>query len=256
MLFTDVLVATDMNYNYFQFIPPFIAAWKKLFPDINIHIVVIAYTLIDELLPYKEYIHLFPPIENVSTAFISQNIRLFYPALLTETKGGILITDMDIIPMSKAYYTDPIKNIDDNKFFCYRPLSCVGPKEMVICYNIAHQKVWKEIFNINSETDIATRINSIYQLPKYIGENAGKHYNPFWITDQLYLYEITQEWHKTSGNLIISNNDKISRSTRLDRNDYPRYNIEFIKNGTYIDFHMPRHYNKYKEFIDNIINLL
>ena len=127
---------------------------------------------------------------------------------------------------------------------------------MVICYNIAHQKVWKEIFNVNSEADIATRIKSIYQLPKYIGENAGKHYNPFWITDQLYLYEITQEWHKTSGNLIISNNDKISRSTRLDRNDYPRYNIEFIKNGTYIYFHKPRPYNKYKEFIDNIINLL
>jgi hypothetical protein len=254
MILTDVLVATDMNPTYFQFIPPFIAAWKKLFPNIIIHIIVIAYTLVDELLPYKEYIHLFPPIDNVATSFLSQNIRLFYPALLTEAKGGIIITDMDIIPMSSVFYTEPIKNINDDKFFCYRPLKCVGPNEMVMCYNIAKPTVWKEIFNINSEADIITRIKSIYQLPKY--KNDGNGPNPFWITDQLHLYEITQEWHKTTGNLIISNTDQINRATRLDRSEYPRYNINFIKNGTYIDFHMPRPYAQYKDFINNIINLL
>ena len=81
MLFTDVLVATDMNPNYYQFISPFINAWKKLFPEIVIHIVVINDYLSDELLPYKEYIHLFSPIQNVESSFIAQNIRLFYQAL-------------------------------------------------------------------------------------------------------------------------------------------------------------------------------
>ncbi len=166
MLFTDVLVATNMNPNYYQFIHAFITAWKKLFPDIIIHIVVIADSLSDELLPYKEYIHLFSPIENIESSFIARNIRLFYPALLNDAKGGILITDMDMIPMSKTFYTESIKNIDDNKFICYRPLSCVGKNEMVICYNIAHQSTWKEVFNINSEQDIINLDKSIQaQLP-------------------------------------------------------------------------------------------
>jgi hypothetical protein len=255
MLFTDVLVATDMNPTYYPFIPAFITAWKKLFPDIVIHILIISDSLSNELLPYKEYIHLFSPIENIETSFIAQNIRLFYPSLLTEAKGGILITDMDMIPMSKTYYTESIKNIDDNKFICYRPLRCVGKNEMVICYNIAIQSTWREIFIINSEENIRERIKSIYKLPKYMGD-PSPYCNPYWITDQLHLYEITQEWNKKTKNLVILENDKINTTTRLDRSHYPNYNINFIKNSIYIDFHMPRPYIKYKDYIDKIINLL
>ena len=74
---------------------------------------------------------------------------------------------------------------------------------MVMCYNIAHQNVWREIFNINNEEDIINTIKSIYKKEKYYGENANKHYKPYWITDQLYLYEKTQEWNTTVKNLII-----------------------------------------------------
>ena len=151
MLLTDVVTATNMNPTYYKFIPVFIKCWKKLFPAINIHIVVVADELIDELQPYKEHLKLFKPIDNVETSFIAQNIRLFYPALLKEAKGGIIITDMDMVPMNTSYYVEPIKNISNDKFVCYRPLSCVGKNEMVICYNIAHQNTWSQIFNINTE---------------------------------------------------------------------------------------------------------
>ena len=39
MKFTDVLTATDTNPLYYKFVPIFIKAWKKLFPDVNIHTV-------------------------------------------------------------------------------------------------------------------------------------------------------------------------------------------------------------------------
>ena len=63
--------------------------------------------------------------------------------------------------MSKDYYIEKIKNISDEKFICYRPLNCVGKNEMVMCYNIAYQKTWSEIFNINKEEDIINT-NKIY----------------------------------------------------------------------------------------------
>lgn len=256
MKLTDVLTASNMNPDYYKFIPIFIKTWKKILPEVNIHIIVIADDLIKELIPYKEHIKLFSPIENIETSFIAQNIRLFYPALLKKAKGGILITDMDIIPMSKKYFIESITNIKNNKFVCYRPLSCVGKNEMVMCYNIAHQNVWSEIFNINSLDDIVNTLLSINKKDKYIGENANVYYKPFWITDQLYLYEKTQEWNKLSNNLIILDNDKINKFTRLDKIYINYYTKDFIKNNNFIDFHMPRPYNSYKQTIDNIVELI
>ena len=257
MLLTDVVVATDMNPTYYQFIPPFIKAWKTLFPNINIHIILIADEIIPELLPYKEHIKLFPPIEGIETSFIAQNMRLFYPALLTEAEGGILITDMDILPMNTSYYADPIKNIEDDKFVCYRQLECVGPDEMVMCYNIAHHETWKSVFETSSEDDVREKIKAIYGIQKYKGKDAGIHYKPFWITDQLHLYEKTQDWNKRTQNLVILN-DRMTLFKRLDRAHRPTNAqiIHVVKNKLYTDFHVPRPYSENKEYIDAVIALL
>jgi hypothetical protein len=255
MLLTDVVTATNMNPTYYKFIPVFIKCWKKLFPSINIHIVVVADELIDELQPYKEHLKLFKPIDNVETSFIAQNIRLFYPALLKEAKGGIIITDMDMVPMNTSYYVEPIKDISNDKFVCYRPLSCVGKNEMVICYNIAHQNTWSQIFNINTENDIIDRILSIYQKDKYFGKNANIHYKPYWITDQLYLYEKTQEWNVKTNNLVILDDKNMMK--RIDKTNTNPFNMEEhfvdISNGFYSDFHMFRPYDNYITQINRII---
>jgi hypothetical protein len=255
MFLTDVVTATNMNPTYYKFIPIFIKCWKKLFPSINIHIVVVADELIDELQPYKEHLKLFKPIDNVETSFIAQNIRLFYPALLKEAKGGIIITDMDMVPMNTSYYVEPIKDISNDKFVCYRPLSCVGKNEMVICYNIAHQNTWSQIFNINTENDIIDRILSIYQKDKYFGKNANIHYKPYWITDQLYLYEKTQEWNVKTNNLVIL--DDKNMMNRIDKTNTNPFNMEEhfvdISNGFYSDFHMFRPYDNYITQINRII---
>ena len=191
-------------------------------------------------------------------SFIAQNIRLFYPALLKEAKGGIIITDMDMVPMNTSYYVEPIKNISNDKFVCYRPLSCVGKNEMVICYNIAHQNTWSQIFNINTENDIIDRILSIYQKDKYYGENANIHYKPYWITDQLYLYEKTQEWNVKTNNLVILDDKNMMK--RIDKTNTNPFNMEEhfvdISNGFYSDFHMFRPYDNYitqnNRIIENI----
>tara|TARA_X000000368_G_scaffold401143_1_gene373724 strand:- start:2903 stop:3670 length:768 start_codon:yes stop_codon:yes gene_type:complete len=254
MKFTDVLTATDTNPLYYKFVPIFIKAWKKLFPDVNIHIILISHKMIPELEPYSEYIKLFHPIKNVSTAFIAQNIRLLYPCLL-ETQGGVLITDMDIIPMNKNYYIEPIKKLDDDKFICYRQLECVGKNEMVICYNIAYPQTWRDIFSIKTIQDIIFTIEEIlYKNSEYVGH---KHM-PYWITDQLYLYNCTLRWSKNHLGRLIILNDKLTNFKRLDRGRFPDNStlINLIKVGYYSDYHMYRPYDQYKEVNDQIVDLL
>ena len=267
MILTDVLTASDLNPMYYKFIPIFIKTWKKLFPEINIHIILIANEIIAELQPYKDYIRLFPPIANIPTAFIAQNIRLFYPCFLENAKGGILITDMDMVPMGSSFYINSIKNISDDKFICYRPLSCVGPNQMVICYNIAHSITWKKIFSIHSINNIRNIL--INNFEKYIGNNTQKHghHSEGWFTDQLYLYEKTQEWNNKTNNLVILNNKihaiigdgnvpHIKGSYYRLWKSFPREIKIIIKKNWMADFHMPRPYEKNKKVIDFIVNIL
>ena len=110
-----VLTACNDNPLYKDFIPIFIKVWNILYPNVDVKIIFINETIPDELIQYKNNIILFNPIPNMSTAFISQYIRLLYPAILNY-ENGIMITDMDILPMNEVYYTKNIETIDNSKF--------------------------------------------------------------------------------------------------------------------------------------------
>ena len=261
MILTDVLTACDLNPNYYKFIPIFIKAWKTLFPDINIHIILISSKLIDELKPYEEYIKLFPPLKNISTAFIAQTIRVLYPAILDKATGGIIITDMDMIPMGKHYYTAQIKEFETSKFICYRPLDCVGENQMVICYNVAHYNIWGDIFKIKTKNDIVNTLRNIYNDNDYENIHGGKG----WCLDQLYLYRSTQDWNEKTKSLIILNEKLVEhmKDVIANTNLYTRISIwnvnevETLKNirkELLVDFHVPRTYDLNN--VNKIVNLL
>ena len=261
MKFTDILTATNMNPDYYKIIPTFINTWKYIFPEIKIHIILIAEEIIEELQPYNEYLKLFKPIDGIDTALTAQYIRILYPSLLTEAVGGIMITDMDMLPMGRKYYTKQIENITDDKFICYRPLSCVGPNEMVICYNISFYNVWRDIFKISSEQDIILTLKDVSKNNFYEGKHGGKGWN----LDQLHLYSKTQEWNKNTGNLVILKehiNEIFGNNLPKQTNYYVRlwkhYNVHqikyFLENDNMVDFHLPKPYDK--QTSDKILKLL
>jgi len=82
----------------------------KLYPNVDVKIILIAKQIPDQYLEYKDNLILFEPIEGILTSFISQFIRLLYPCIL-HYQHGVMITDMDMLPMSKTYY------------HCYRPMN-------------------------------------------------------------------------------------------------------------------------------------
>ena len=100
-----VITSVNLNHKYSQFIPLFIKSWSKLLPHIDIKIILINDCIPDKYKEFKENIILFKPIEKMHTAFIAQYIRILYPAILNY-KNGILISDMDMIPMNDFYYTE------------------------------------------------------------------------------------------------------------------------------------------------------
>ena len=179
-----VLTAVNENELYIDFIPYFIKVWNKLYPNVDIKIILISNNIPKNLKNYKDNIILFKPIKNISTAFISQYIRLLYPAIL-DYENGIMITDIDIVPMNNIYYTENISKYDNNKFIYLRNFVWSN-KEYAMCYNTATNKVWGEIFNIKTKQDIINRLNDVYKNNKYV----DGHGNIGWSLDQLHLYSI------------------------------------------------------------------
>jgi hypothetical protein len=238
-----ILTATNLNATYCEFIPIFIKTWKKLIPYVDIKIIMIADNIPIEYRDYSNNIILFKPIDNIDTSFISQYIRLLYPALLPYT-NGILITDMDMLPLNSIYYTDNIKDISDDKFVYYRNV-LLNENEIAMCYNIATPNIWSSIFSINNINDIIERFIKVHKE----GVN--------WSTDQKHLFKYVMEWNNKTKNLIIlKDNDTSFR--RLDRGRFilNEQLCNLISSGYFSDYHSLRPHNKYKDINDYICNLL
>jgi hypothetical protein len=252
MILDCVVAACNYNELYYDLIPLFIKAWTKLYPLVDIKIIFIHDCIPDFLLEYEKYIILFKPLPKISTAFISQYIRNLYPCIL-DYKNGILITDIDMLPMNSVYFTKNIENIDDDKFIYLRH-DLLNVNEIAMCYNVALNKTWREIFNIHNINDM---INRLYEVNNNIVYVDG-HGKSGWNTDQLHLYNYVMEWNKKTNNFIYFH-DNYTNYKRLDRIFFNTLNhqlIHSIKNGYYSSYHVHRPYSKYKELNDAIINLL
>ena len=246
-----VLTAVNENPLYIDFIPIFIKTWKKLYPDIDVKIILIAERIPDKFLEYKKNIILFKPIENVLTSFTSQYIRLLYPCILNY-KNGVMITDMDILPMNSTYYTENIKLYDNTNFIYYRGDICLCDREIAMCYNVATPLVWKEIFNISSIDDIRLRIKEVSDNNVII-EGQG---NIGWCLDQINLFKKVVAWNKKT-NKFIRLDEKTTGFNRLDRvHSINILNLKLIKEGKYSDYHCHRPFKKYKDLINQIYEAL
>lgn len=203
----------------------------------------------------KDNIILFTPLPNISTAFTSQYIRILYPAILNY-KNGVMITDIDMIPMSSTYYTKSIENYDNDKFIVLRNV-CQSIKQFPICYCVANPKTWSNIFNINSIDDIKNRLISVFIQ----NEHKEGHGNIGWSLDQVYLYKAVNLYNKKS-NILILLRDKNTNFSRFDRKHLRKINklsidIENnISSEKYSDYHCKRPFDEHKEINNRILELL
>ena len=255
MKLTDVVVASDMNPLYSDFIPIFCKAWKAIFPDIVLHVILISDKIPDHLEQYREHIVLFPPLKGIKNGFIAQFIRLLYPAICKGAKGGILTTDIDMIPLYDEYYTKYIEGIEDNRFIVYRkPFVWQNKQQYPICYNVAHSETWGEIFKISSKEDIVERLKIEYAKISYHGNPGAAG----WFTDQAVLHDELMSWYSKRPHIIILG-DGMTKFQRLDRIFKPKMIpklVEHISSHFYCDYHMLRPYKDHKEVNDAICDLL
>lgn len=243
-----ILVATDTNPLYCDFIPSFVRAWKALVPEADICIVMIADNIPERFSEYAAHIRLFPPIPGLHTAFQAQCIRLLYPRQIARAEG-VLITDMDMLPMNRRYYVNSIHSYPDDAFVVYRDV-CL-PGEISMCYNVALPAVWSSMFGDES---IENALREWYVGTSYSGMHGGAG----WGTDQTILVRMFNQWNGTK----VVLNDRATHFRRLDRGyhknlfrDHHRLRT-LIRQGVFADYHCFRPYRQYREMNDFVVSCL
>lgn len=287
-----VLISSNENPLYYTFYPYIKKFWEKVL-GVKCLLVYIGYSLPDVLKDFSDDIIIFEPIQNINTAFIAQNIRLLYPCLLTNYSNGILISDIDMIPLSSNYFIDKIINYPDNSFINYtwEPIN-IDIKQYYMCYNVANYNTWREIFGINSTQDIIDTLTKWYNKINYHFDERYRSKCTGFCNDQYMLYKYVNFWNsqclinninvleKQDESLVLINrtiyniyefNDNIdvitlnprlillSRDTRRLIADNKSFRKNLINNTikkikNCDDFHMPK--NFYKDYLHNILDVL
>lgn len=155
-------------------------------------------------------VHVFRPEPGLNTALQAQCIRLLYPALL-DAKGGVITSDVDMVPMSPRYFHRPLRRIDRAHFVCYRDdLLPLG--EMPICYNAALPRTWSSLFGVEDLDDVRAVLRAWGRDVEYAGTRGGAG----WTTDQRQLYRVVLERGRRDGDVWILD-DAYTGYRRLER---------------------------------------
>jgi hypothetical protein len=245
-----VILSTNDNPLYYKFWPYVAKAWERI--GIKPILFFIGDTIPEDIennvYSGGEIIQI-SPLEDISTAFQSQVIRLVSPSMFPN--DIIIISDIDDMPLSEKYFQNNIKDIEDDKFVSYRPFAAdegrggmPGPNELAMCWNVAKGKVWGDIFKTSVD------INDSMELIKSWYPDDYQTYKNGWTTDQVILRKYVDEWELKT-NKVVRLNDAETGFFRLDRevNNTPFHTWKFIKEWAdkdlYSDYHLHRPLDEY-----------
>jgi hypothetical protein len=203
-----ILTACNEKEKYLTLVPYYFQFWEKLgIPSI---LILISDHIPEFLIKYKAQIILFS-VPEIDSAYVSQVVRILYPALFNDK--NILITDVDIFPISKKYFTSSIEEYEQDSFVTFTDRYVKSANEFAICYNIANSNIWSEIFSVKTIKDVKKKLIEWYN-PEYNGIKNCQGWN----IDQKKLYQYVSKWGETPKNSLIVLRDKDLGFNRLNLN--------------------------------------
>ena len=235
MVVNYVLMGSNMNPLYLDFWPVVSKVWKDVF---NIT-PVLGLISDEESEMYDDgngLVVKLKSIDGIDNGLLSQLVRLYLPKYLN---GNCIISDIDMIPLSKKYFIDDLKNYSDNDFIImssHHPQT-INTNQYPMCYVAGNDETFKRLFTLNNDW-----LSFIKKIPL-----QG------WYTDQIYLYDVVNTNVNFNYKFPIRNGG--FTSNRIDRSEWG-YNIDKLKEGYYIDSHSLRPYSQYSNEINKLINHL
>jgi len=238
-----VIVSSNPNEEYINFWESVSKAWVKIV-GIRPTLFVISNFDLGLSTEYGD-VYYQAPNHKISTVPQSQIVRFF--AATKFPNEVCLLSDLDMMPLQANYFTKSVEGLPNDKivFYSSDAYTCGNPAypAFPMCYIAALGSTFEDI--------VGSDINS------FVGDVEGwmdKSYG--WYTDEKVFYEKWSDWEKKLDNSIFLkrgfNAGVAETIKRIDRSEKSHHDEKLLKNGFYIDYHMPRPYNKHKAIIDKI----
>lgn len=224
--------ASDDNKFYLDFWPLVSKLWKLKF---NVEPVLLHFGTEEVSSEYGTVIKM-DVLEDYPVAMQAQCSRYFYATTLGDNVG--IISDIDMLPLSKNYYINSIEDVEDDKYVHLNPCWITDTYPHIpACYHVAKGDTFKNVLgeyaNFKEYLDWATTISHS------------------WSTDEL---SSTQKIFGYEDQDIFVNIERPGGQNgfRIDRPNWV-YDLDLVSADYYFDAHCPRPYQEHKESIDSII---
>lgn len=182
------------------------------------------------------------PIDRIPIELQTLWIRYWYPS--TEPETIFMISDIDMIPLSKKYFVENILEYSDDSYLHINP--CINTYGLIpSCYHIAKGKKFTEVLNLD---------NSFEEDIKKVA-SFDQSYGNGWFNDEKYATDKVIKYLQNHNDLYLIPRDGGQNGHRIDR-DFWRYNPDLLKQGYYYDSHSIRPYSQYKDHIDLLCKIL
>lgn len=239
--------SSDSNPFYLDFWPIVSKVWKTKF---NITPILV-YIDDDYDKPisnkYGEIIRM-KNMENIPNYLQNLWVRYWIPSQLD---GVSIISDIDMLPISKEYFIDSIDKIDNNKYVHINPAvnQLPHPLSLASCYHVAPNDMFKKVLKLEEKWEDS--ITNVYNSG--LGEDHGGHLSGKnkWAADERYATLRINNYEVAEDIVLLRRN-----SFGYDRIDRSYWHYDEENAGKYIDSHMIRPYNDYKNEIDKLVNLI
>ena len=180
---------------------------------------------------------IFDAVPNVPTGFQSQCIRNLVPALYPEQ--NVIISDMDMLPVSYDYFQTCVQSIPENHFVVYRKIDhMLQSGQIPMCYVAAKGSTWKEIFKVETLEQVR---ETLTQWGNALAQDYRHSQSASWYSDQVLLFQAVTQFMRTHSDRVQFLNDADTKHLRLDRIHEV---LDIAHLDKFTDFHMPRPMNE------------
>ena len=146
-----VILSSNNDPKYIQFWPVVAPVWQKMGLRPTLMLVADDNCVVDESL--GDVIR-FSPLPDFSESLQAQAIRLLAPALFPN--DGCLISDIDMIPISRSYFMDGALPCPPSAFLVYRDRAHGAEyPRWPMCYVAARGDVFASIFGVSKIEDFS-----------------------------------------------------------------------------------------------------
>lgn len=228
------VMGSTTNPHYYDFWPSISRIWKERF-DVTPVLGLIGEKFNTSRDEYGIIME-FPKITGYDSGLLSQLIRIYLPKFLD---GICIVSDIDMIPISKKYFIEDLKDYEDSQFLIlssHHPQTA-GTNQYPMCYLVGSSNNFIKIFDLDTEWE------------SFVGNLTLNG----WYTDQIFIYEKINSNDEIKFSYPIRENG--FDSNRIDRGKWG-YNIDLLEKDFYIDCHSLRPYLDHKIEIDKLIKYI